>query len=401
MKSLRLITLAGDTHREPEIAARITQEHSLELVLRCVDRVEALAAIRGGAIDLVLSIGCAPWFDFQCLTEARLQGVRVMGIAGDPVEVEMLENGGIEVVPAETALSRLAELARSAAPPETAVEGPPPAGKLIAVWGAKGAPGRTSIAIELATTLSASDPATLLADADLYGGDVLQLLGVIEELPSIVAVARRAAKGELTGTQWPDSLHRAGPTGPVLLPGLLRAELWEEVSAFGWEAFVAGARAAFRFSVVDVGFCLEADPSGRAGTGGRNDVARRTVTEADHVVAIVRADPVGIKNFLWALSDAQELQIEEKLLVVLNRVHPGDARDLRSLLRRHLARLPVAEIPERPDLFSRSIWRGDPVAWLEPRSDVSEEMRNLTAALGGSVGARGFLTRLAGRGSRV
>lgn len=401
MKPLRLITLAGDSRREPEIAARITQEPSLELVLRCVDRVEALAAIRGGAIDLVLSIGYAPWFDFQCLAEARSQRIRVMGIAGDPVEVEMLEVGGIEVVPADTGLSDLARAAHSTAPPQPAVEAPRPAGKLIAVWGAKGAPGRTSIAIELATTLSASDPGTLLADADLYGGDVLQLLGVIEELPSIVPVARRAARGELTGSQWPESLHRGGPMGPVLLPGLLRADLWEEVSAFGWEAFLAAARAVFRFSIVDIGFCVEADRSGRAGAGGRNEVARITMTEADHVVAIVRADPVGIKNFLWALSDAQELQIEEKLLVVLNRVQPGDSRDLRSLLRRHLARPPVAEIPERPDLFSRSIWRGDPVAWLEPRSDVSEEVRNLAAALGGSVGARGFLTRLAGRGSRV
>lgn len=401
MKPLRLVTLAGDTRREPEVAAAVAREPSVELVLRCVDRVEALAAIRGGSIELVVSVGPAPWFDFQCLQEAHAAGVRVMGMAADPVEVEMLEVAGIEVLPPNTEVSELPSIARSLSAPKSVLEAAAVAGTSIAVWGSKGAPGRTSIAIELAASLAASEPSTLLADADLHGGDALQLLGIVEELPGIVPLARRGAKGELRTTMWHERLRRVGPAGPLLLPGLLRAELWEEVSAFGWRAFLEATRRTFRFTVLDIGFCLEGEAAGAAGGSGRNEIARATVADANHVIAVVRADPVGIKNFLWALSDARELQLEERLMIVLNRVRPGESRELRSLLRRHLSRPPVAEIPDRPDLFTKAMWRGDPVAWFEPGSDVCEEVRNLAAAVGAAVPARGFLTRLAGRGARV
>ena len=402
MRRMRLVTLAGDARREPEVAAAISAEPTLELVLRCVDRVEALAAIRGGSLDLVLAVGPTPWFDFQCVEEARRRGLRAAGIAGDPVEVEMLEVTGFEVVPPGTQVSALLQALEEESSP-----GPPSVprgdrnGRLVAVWGAKGAPGRTSMAIELAAILAEAEPDTALVDADLHGGDVAQLLGIVGELPGIVPFARRGARGELLDPGWTDELRRAGRSGPVVVPGLLRADLWQEVSAFGWEALLESCRTSFRFTVVDAGFCLECDLAGAAVGAERHAVARATIRAADRVVAIVRADPVGIKNFLWSLSDGRELELEEKLVVVLNRVRPGEAREVRELLRRHLARPPVALVPERPDLFTRAVWAGEPVAGLEPGSDVCEQIRVLAAALGAAMPPRGFLARLAGRSGHV
>jgi len=402
MRRTRLVTLAGDARREPEVAAAISAEPTLELVLRCVDRVEALAAIRGGSLDLVLAVGPTPWFDFQCVEEARRSGVRAAGIAGDPVEVEMLEVAGFEVVASGMQMSALVQALEDASSP-----GPPAApradrnGRLVAVWGAKGAPGRTSIAIELAAILAETEPDTSLVDADLHGGDVAQLLGIVEELPGIVPIARRGARGELRHPGWTEELRRVGRSGPVVIPGLLRADLWQEVSAFGWEAILESCRASFRFTVVDAGFCLESDLAGVAVGAERHAVARATIRGSDRVVAIVRADPVGIKSFLWSLSDGRELELEDKLVVVLNRVRPGEARELRDLLRRHLARPPVAFVPERPELFTRAVWAGEPVAGLEPGSDVCEQIRVLATALGATMPPRGFLARLAGRGAHV
>lgn len=396
MKPVRLITLSGDASREPEVAAAVSAEASLELVLRCVDRVEALAAIRGASIHLILAVGPVGWFDHQCLQEARAQGVRVMGMAADPVEVELLEVAGIEVLPADTGVPGLAEAMMLTEPNEPTPTATGPAGKVIAVWGPKGAPGRTSVAIEVAMTLALSESRTLLADADLYGGDVAQLLGIVEELMGIVPLARKAAKGELSLPTWPELLRRVGPPGPVVLPGTIRAELWREVSGFGWDALLEASRRTFRFSVVDVGFCLEAG-SFDGGADGRNGVARTTVAAADQVVAVVRPDPIGMKAFLWALSDHDDLELRDRALVVLNRARRGDCREARALLRRHLGRPPVAEIPERADLFARAIWQGDPVSRIDPQSDVSDAVRDLAAALGGTVPPRGFLTRLAGR----
>jgi MinD-like ATPase involved in chromosome partitioning or flagellar assembly len=322
-------------------------------------------------------------------------------MAADPVEVEMLEVAGIEVLPAEAMGGPLAESLREPVAALPLIEPPAAPGKLISVWGPKGAPGRTTVAIELATTLALTEPSTVLIDGDLYGGDVLQCLGITEELAGTTSLSRRAARGELASPDWTSGLRRTHGDGPVLVPGIGRAELWQDVSAFGWGELLDACRVTFRFVVVDIGFCLEGDLPGAAPEMGRNEIARSTASASDALVAVVRADPIGIKNFLWSLSDARELGLMDELLVVANRVRTGEGRAVASLLQRRLGKPPIAMIPDRPDLFTRSLWAGEPVARQEPSSDVAEHVRGLSAALGGHVPPRGFLARLAGRGTRV
>ena len=43
-------------------------------------------------------------------------------------------------------------------------------GRLVAVWGPTGAPGRTTVATYLACELAGLGVSTVLADADTYGG---------------------------------------------------------------------------------------------------------------------------------------------------------------------------------------------------------------------------------------
>ncbi len=398
---IAVVTLAGDPDREAAVAGELNRRRELELSLRCVDRVDALAAVRSGSADVILAVGIPSWFDFQCVEEARRARIRLFGIAADPIEVEMLETAGFEVLPRERELDELPNhLAAPDAPPLLRMEPMPKSGKLIAVWGAKGAPGRTTIAVELAAVLAELEPATLLVDADLYGGDVLQMLGVVDELPGIVTVARMGARGELADPGWVAELRRSGPRGPAVLPGLLRADLWDGVSAFGWTEVLRAVSVAFRFAVCDVGFCLER-ARGTAPGPGRNDIALATVAAADHVVAVVRADPVGIRSFLWALSDAAEVIPREKLLLVANRVRRGEEAEVRSLIGRHVGRAPFALVPDRPDHALPAVWRGEPVTRVDPGSPIAVEARRIAAAVGGAVAPRGFLTRLSGRRDRV
>lgn len=387
--------MTGDVEREATLAAQLATDPQVDLVLRCVDRVEALACIRGAGLDVAFAVGPVPWFDYQCVEEARRSGVKLAADAADPIEAEMLEVAGFEVLAPDDSL---ADVARSAASEEAPAPGygAHAKGKLIAVWGPKGAPGRTTIAIEVAASLAMSEPLTLLADADLYGGDIAQMLGVVEELPTIVPLSRRAARGEMRDVSSFSSLRRAGASGPVLLPGLLRAELWTEVSPFGWQELMRGIRTAFRFAIFDVGFSLEPGADGGP-TGGRNELSRATVTEADVVIAVVRADPVGIRSFLWAADAADDLLTQDGLLVVANRVRPGEEREVGTLISRHLGRYPVAVIPDRPDHVSRALWRAEPLSICDPGSPVAEQVRRLSAALGGRVRSRGFLSKVAGR----
>ena len=63
-------------------------------------------------------------------------------------------------------------------------------GRLVAVWGPTGAPGRTTIAVNVAVELAELGETVLLADADTYGGVVAQSLGVLDEAPGLAAACR-------------------------------------------------------------------------------------------------------------------------------------------------------------------------------------------------------------------
>lgn len=392
---VRVATLAGAVERETQVAAEITADPRFELVFRCVDRAEALATLRAGTTDAVVSVGVTSWFDFQCVEEAHRGEVRLFGIATDPIEAEMLEVGGFTVVQDLVHLQELSgtTLRLKAAPPID------PDGRIVAVWGPKGSPGRTTVAIELAAVLGHTEASTLLVDADLYGGDIAQLLGVVEELPGIVPICRMGARGDLREDDWVRVLRRL-PGGPSLLPGLLRADLWGEVSVFGWTQLLDAARRCFRNTVVDVGFCLEAGSSSRPGPG-RNDVAIASLEAADRIVLVVRADPVGIRSFLWSFTDHRDLLDGDRAIIVVNRVRAGEEAEVSRFLRRHLGRPPQALIADRPDHVMPAVWQGVPVAVSDPGSVISEAMRDVAAILGAEISPRGFLSRLAGRSAHV
>jgi len=396
---LRLVTVAGDAEAEARLAGELSFRDDVELVLRCMDRVELLGALWGGTLHAVVCVGAPVWLDKQCGEEAARRGIRVIGVVEEAHQADRLAGLGADLIPAQASCDEIVDRCGPEwGPPVPIASSQPskPMGRLVAVWGPKGAPGRTSIAIEVASLLAGNQPETLLIDADPYGGDVLQLLGVVEELPTIVWAARMAAKEELDAAHLALDLRRAGRDGPVFIPGLPRAELWAEISEFAWAQLLTVAKASFRFTVCDVGFCLEPEwtPYGEPGQG-RNRIARSTVEEADQVIAVCRANPVGIKNFLWALDELRALTDVNDVLIVANRAG-SDHAEVAEVLRRHIGKRPIAYVPEASHVFGKAIASGVPATTLEPGGDVSAAMRGIVAALGGKVLSRGLLTKLAG-----
>lgn len=404
MTTLRIVTLAGDPEAEALLAGRLGAHRDLDLVLRCVDRVELLATIRGGSLDAIVCVGVPAWLDRQSANEAADAGIRLVGLSDDSMEIERLKRLGAAILPSDVSPSSIVDSCSVVAPeapaPLTSAQPRLPKGKIIAVWGPKGAPGRTTLAVELAAELSSSEPETLLIDGDPYGGDCLQILGVIEELPTIVWAARMAAKEELDGARLSLDLRRAGRSGPVLLPGLPRSEMWPEVSDYGWRQLLTVARASFRFTVCDVGFCLEPADSSLPGAGeGRNRIARTAVREAERVVAVCRCDAVGVKNFLWGFEQLRELGRDDDVVIVANRVRPAEQRALGDLFRKHLGKRPIAYLPDVPTEFGRALQAGVPVREMKRGSDVTAGIRSLAASLGARIPSVGMMARFAGTAS--
>jgi hypothetical protein len=109
---------------------------------------------------------------------------------------------------------------------------------LVVVWGPKGAPGRTTIAVNLAFEVLPFAGETLLVDADTYGGSISQTLGFLEDHPGLAWAARLASRGELDGPKLWQATRRAGPAGPRVLSGLPRAALWTELRPSTWESLL-------------------------------------------------------------------------------------------------------------------------------------------------------------------
>lgn len=400
MQTLRVVTLAGDSEREADVAALFAGDPSIELFMRCVDRVELLATMRGADLDAIVAVGAPGWFDAQSAQEAARSGIRVVGVADNAFEAELLTSRGAQVLDAGT---EMGAIVRACSAPRRVVSAPMTvpsaqlAGEVIAVWGPKGAPGRTMIAIELACALADTGEDTVLLDADPYAGDIAQMLGIVEELPTVLWGATAAATDDATSQEVIGQLRRVGSKGPLLLPGLPRAELWSEIAEYGYGNLVKLLAGGARFVVVDIGFCLEDSSYLGTARGGRNRMARSTLERADRVLAVCRADPIGLKNFIWAYESVGEIVDEERISIVLNRSYPSERREIDDLLESNTGKRSTVAVPDRPSDCRKALALGGALFEVRPTSDVCTHTRLLAERVGARVRPRGLMARLAGR----
>jgi len=376
---------------EARVASDLTVRRDVELLLRCVDRVELLAAIRGAGIDALIVAGHPPWLDPQCVSESAGRGIRIVGLsdAGAPL-------GATSVLGSDASIDEIVEACRNAAPAIPATSSPPDRnGRLVAVWGPKGSPGRTRVAIELAYELEGSSASCMLLDADPFGGDVIQTLGILDELPTLVWAARQAAHGDLDEEQILRYLRKP-EGGPAIIPGLPRGDLWADVSHFGFTELLMVVRGIAGHTIVDAGFCLEPASSNLDADEGRHRMTRTAIREADSVVAVLRADPLGLKNFLWAFESLTELVDPDQVSVVANRVTEGDERRVAEIVKRHTGKRPLAYLPDVPDLASAAVRNGAPIGGMKGAGGYRAAVQSLSIAVGARLRPKGVLTRLAG-----
>ena len=162
-------------------------------------------------------------------------------------------------------------------------------------------------------------------DADVYGGTVAAVLGLLDESPGLAAACRQAVGP-------PPRRRRArarcaGSSGPQLrvLTGIPLASRWTELRPAAVASVLAAARALADFTVVDCGFCLETDEELSFDTLAprRNGATLAVLDDADLVVVVGAADPIGMQRLVRGLAELRDAEIAAPVWVVLNRVRPG------------------------------------------------------------------------------
>jgi MinD-like ATPase involved in chromosome partitioning or flagellar assembly len=335
-----LLLAAGEPWESPALAD--LEAHPGVVVLkRCVDVDDLLAAVTSGQADVAVVSLDAPGLDAASVAHLRRHAVRLVAVTSsrsDDLDVrEHAQRLGIAALVGAGELSSLPEavttvddvadtrardeqlpdLPGGADAPDATID-PTHGGRVVVVWGPAGAPGRTTVATNLAWEVARRGEAVVLADLDPYGGAVAQQLGVLDEVSGLLSAARLAAAGQLDERF--ASVCRGVGEHLAVVTGLPRPDRWREVRAAQVDQLLEAARARGHV-LVDTGFSLEDDPGTDFGARpGRNALTLAAIEQADELLVVGSADPVGLARLARGLVDLRVHTAGVPVRVVVNRM---------------------------------------------------------------------------------
>lgn len=395
------VLTAVDPELEAGVATRVEQVRGARLVRRCADVAELVSAAAAGVARAAVVSTHVVGLDRSVLSALEADGLAVIGVFGpgdesaqrrlrqwgvgrsivataDVAEWEELFGGlhgvddgrapvgedsgdepddGSDAVDAAISTELLGHADPAAPTGEPVLGAPnentsdePEEGRVIAVWGPAGAPGRTTVAVNLAAELSALGRTVLLVDADTYAASVGQALALLDEAPGVAAATRLADTGDLDLPALAAVAPQVRP-GLRVLTGLPRADRWSEIRADAVEEVLRVARLLAQVVVVDTGFCLEEDEELSYDTRAprRNAATTATIRAADEVVVVGGADPVGLQRLVRGLDELRALRAPGR--IVINRVRAaavgvGPERRIGDTLERFAGVTATAMIPD-------------------------------------------------------
>jgi len=310
-------------------------------------------------------------------------GTRIVPLCADVADERLAAACGLEPpLPPDAEPWRIADTL--SAPPalvETDARGPG-APRLIAVWGPAGAPGRSTVATELAVELARGGRHVGLVDADTHAPSIALALGLADEGPGFAAACRQAELGGLDARELTRIALPLGRTGVDVLTGLNRPSRWPELSERRVAAALAACREWADHTVVDVAAPLERDEEIVSDLDGprRNAATLAALRSADLVVAVAGGDPVGMSRFLRAYAELRATIGATPVAVVANRLRPGALGiDARGQVRRTLDRFggirDVWFLPQDPRSTDAALIAGRSVAEAAPRSPLTLAVR--------------------------
>jgi MinD-like ATPase involved in chromosome partitioning or flagellar assembly len=395
------------------VSALDRADHGVTVVRRCVDVGELLAAAATGTGQAALLSADLRRLDGSAVARLAAAGVAVVGLVepGDERAAGRMQAWGVlRVLPADAGPEEIARALREAvaggpptgrdvADPRAALPGShrdeparEPAGgtgTVVAVWGPTGAPGRTTVAVGLADEAARLGVETLLVDADVYGGVVAQVLGLLDESPGLAAAARRAAAGTLDEAALRRLAWEVRP-GLGVLTGLARADRWPELRPSAVVQVLEEARRLAALTVVDCGFSLEEDEELSFDTAAprRNGATLAVLETADVVVFVGGADPVALQRCIRALGELRDVLPDVEPLVVVNQVRrgpvPGDPyREVGEALDRFTGRGADSFLPADRRATDAALASGRTLAEVAPTSPLREGLRALAAQVTG------------------
>ena len=387
-----LYVLVPDDGREDLL--RQAERHGHEVRGRC-DTPDALVSLlKAAPVDVAILGARHDLLTSGVLAAADAAGVRLIAVAA--TSAERLHAAGLglrDIVESTAGWSGVEELLGRAARRRAvdAASARSAVGQLIAVWGAAGAPGRTTVAITLAAEFAALGHRVILMDADTHAASIAPALGLAGEAPGFAAACRLAGAESLTVAE----LNRVAQTYSSVagsfqvLTGLPRPSRWPELGGPAIASTLAVCRTLADVVITDVASSLEHHDAGDTAAVPRNIATRTVIAAADRVISVGSADPVGLSRFLRGHPDLLEVATGE-ITVVINRVR-ASAIGLapRDQVTQALARFggirSAVLVPDDRPAFDAAVLAGRTVTDAMPRSPARVALGALASELLPSV----------------
>ncbi|MCO7204195.1 hypothetical protein NH287_11940 [Microbacterium sp. CnD16-F] len=385
------VVVAADGPRADTLAARLRHEDAdvravVAASAPAAAALDAMAAPEAAELlaelaraDLLIVEGRAATLTAELVAACDRLSVRIVPLCARTSDRRLAASLGLA---AHEPDAPAAELLASP-PPSLPVE--PTRGRVITVWGAQGAPGRTTLAIEIACALSSADHRVALVDADSHAPSLALATGLADEGPGFAAACRQAERGTLTVAE----LSRIASTlaDVDVLTGLNRPGRWPELSHTRVLAALEACRGWVDETVVDTAASLERDEeivSDLVDGPRRNAATLAAVEAADVVLAVVAADPVGVSRFVRNWPELRAAAGTTPVRVVINKIRAGalgvDARgQVRRTLERYTGVTDVSFVPWDARGTDAALLAARPIAHVAPRSAVPTAVRRFVA----------------------
>ncbi|WP_413318888.1 regulator [Agrococcus sp. 1P02AA] len=387
------IAVSAPLEREDAIV-REAARHGHRVAIRAatasdlVERIVGRAPDAAPSLDLVLVAADGRHLHRELVEACDARGLRLLALADDAAERTRAQSLGVESLSWAEGFAAVEARAR---PSEPAGREPVRArGRVVAVWGPAGAPGRTTAAIALAAELALLGQRVALVDADTTSASVAPALGLLDESPGFAAAARLARAGSLTVDELDRICQQVPTMGGVLhvLTGIGRASRWPELAGDRVTEVLERCRDWADITVVDIGASIERDEeiSSDLFAPRRHASTHATLEASDEVVVIAGGDAVGVARLVRALPELRELVPQAHVRVIVNKVRASaigiaPERSVQETLRRLAALTPEACWPFDSRAADAALLEGRPLVDVAGRSRLRRRVQEFATTL--------------------
>jgi Flp pilus assembly CpaE family ATPase len=352
--SLRVALGLGDQELEQRLRPAIDATDDVVVVAQCLAADQLLRVVESRQADALVVAWSLHRLTDALLDQLERPELSLVLLVPDPAEARWRNRRG-PVLAVDTDPSRLREVlvtARAggrapvrrsrpeALPRKPADRDGAPAGRLIAVTGGAGSPGRTTVAISLATALGAAEP-TLLVELDLCSPTIAAYLDA-DPSRNICTLAHTVREDPHTwSSALADELQPLTPAcrAALVLCGPPKREMRSSVGPAVVERLLGEVAQRYGWVVLDVGPEL-------LGSDAAAAAQRAALARAHQVLLVTASDLVGLWHARVAL-DQLERQVgigRDVVSLVLNR-HDARYHHVPVEVQWHLGAPVVAVVP--------------------------------------------------------